>query len=79
RREHGHALLGADAAGRPLAEGAAPARVVLAVGNEGAGLGPAVRAECDALVSVPMRGGTESLNVAVAAGILMYELTRERA
>jgi 23S rRNA (guanosine2251-2'-O)-methyltransferase len=47
-------------------------RAVLAVGNEGAGLGRTVRAACDVLVRLPMRGTVESLNAAVAAGVLLY-------
>jgi tRNA G18 (ribose-2'-O)-methylase SpoU len=62
------------APGPPTAWG----RVALVVGNEGAGLSAGVRARCHRLVAVPMAGGTESLNVAVAAGILLYELTRGR-
>lgn len=76
--EHGFALLGADAAGEPAGEAGPFRRVALAVGNEGAGLSAAVRERCERLVAVPMRGGTESLNAAVAGGILLYEITRER-
>lgn len=76
---HRYALLGADAAGAPVLDEPPPGRVALAVGNEGAGLSDGLRARCDRLVSVPMRGGTESLNVAVAGAILLYELTKERA
>ncbi len=75
---HGFALWGADASGEPVHATRPPARVALAVGNEGAGLGQAVRARCARLVAVPMEAGTESLNVAVVAGILMYAITRGR-
>jgi RNA methyltransferase, TrmH family len=68
------ALWGADARGVPLAGGTAPARLALAVGNEGGGLSPQVRAQATHLVSLPLAAGAESLNVAVAAGILLYEL-----
>jgi TrmH family RNA methyltransferase len=44
------------------------------MGNEGAGLKPALVARCDALVAIPMAPGAESLNVAVAAGILLHVL-----
>ena len=72
----GYALLGADAEGVPV-EGSRPSqRVALAVGNEGSGLGPECRSRVDALVAVPMESGVESLNVAVAAGILLYLVTR---
>lgn len=67
-------LWGADIAGRPVGDLQAPPRLAVAVGNEGAGLTPAVRAVAKPLVSLPMRGDAESLNVAVAAGILLYEV-----
>jgi len=52
----------------------APTRLALAVGNEGAGLSPQVRDAAERVVSLPLASGVESLNVAVAAGILLYEL-----
>ncbi len=48
-------------------------------GGEGAGLHRLVRERCDVLVKIPMRGHTESLNVSVAAGIVLYEALRQRA
>ncbi len=51
-----------------------PARLALAVGNEGGGLTAAVRAAAQRLISVPISSAVESLNVAVAAGILLHEL-----
>jgi RNA methyltransferase, TrmH family len=50
--------------------------IVLAVGNEGAGVGPTLDAAADQRVAIPLRREVESLNVAVAAGILLYEVTR---
>lgn len=75
---HDVTLLGADAAGEPVGTRHRAARAALVVGNEGAGLTDEVRQRCDRLVAVPMAGPAESLNVAVAAGILLYELTREQ-
>ena len=70
----------ADAAGetgdRLLARGADRAPVALVVGNEGAGVGPSIEAAADRRIAVPLARGVESLNVAVAAGILLYEVTR---
>jgi TrmH family RNA methyltransferase len=63
----------ADAGGVPLPD-AAPARLALAVGNEGGGLSGPVRAAAERLVSLPITAAVESLNVAVATGILLHEL-----
>jgi len=70
------ALWGADGAGTPVdaAADGAPPRLALAVGNEGAGLGDAVRARAATLVGVPSSGAVESLNAAVAGSILLYAL-----
>jgi TrmH family RNA methyltransferase len=51
--------------------------VALALGNEGAGVGAALEGAARRRVSIPLRPGVESLNVAVAAGILLYEVTRD--
>ncbi|MDQ8164346.1 MAG: RNA methyltransferase [Gemmatimonadota bacterium] len=67
-------LWGADTGGRAVDDLPAPHAFALAVGNEGAGLSPAVRAAAAQLVSLPMTAGVESLNVAVAAGVLLYAL-----
>ncbi|HKR02341.1 MAG TPA: TrmH family RNA methyltransferase, partial [Pyrinomonadaceae bacterium] len=48
------------------------------LGGEGAGLHRLVRERCDALVSIPVRGHIESLNVSVAAGVILYEAVRQR-
>jgi TrmH family RNA methyltransferase len=74
----GFTLYAADAQGAPAEQFEWSARAALAVGNEGAGLSPEVRRAAAALVSIPIRGGAESLNVGVAAGILLYLLTRRR-
>lgn len=75
-RSHGGTLLGADMAGEEVESSAPAGPVALALGNEGAGLSDGVRSACDQLVSVPIAGAAESLNVGVAAGILMYLLSR---
>jgi 23S rRNA (guanosine2251-2'-O)-methyltransferase len=51
----------------------------LLLGGEGEGLRRLVRERCDVLVSIPLRGRIESLNVSVAAGIVLYEAVRQRA
>lgn len=70
-------LWGAEAAGEPITTTVAPPRLALAVGNEGAGLSSSVRARARRLVSLPISGAVESLNVSVAAGILLYQLRQE--
>jgi TrmH family RNA methyltransferase len=67
-------LWGADATGRPVNAVVVPASLALAVGNEGAGLTADVRGAVSEFVALPMTPGVESLNVAVAAGILLYAL-----
>jgi len=52
-------------------------RFVLVIGSEGNGVTDEVKAIATHRVKLPMRGGAESLNAAVAAGIMMYELTRD--
>ena len=53
--------------------------VVLVLGSEGRGLRPRVASNCDALVSLPLRGRIESLGVAAAAAVLVYAAARARA
>jgi len=50
----------------------------LVLGAEGKGLHDLVRKKCDFLVSIPMLGSVPSLNVSVAAGVVMYEMVRQR-
>lgn len=54
-----------------------PKGFILIIGNEARGVSQSVQSISTMRLKIPMRGGAESLNAAVAAGILMYELTRE--
>ena len=79
-RQHGVRILAGDMHGTAVDAIELRGPAALAVGNEGAGLSEAVAAIASTKVAIPIRGRAESLNVAVAAGILMYELTtRARA
>lgn len=74
RARHSVALWGADAGGTPLERLRPPERLALVVGNEGAGLSPEGRERVDQSVSIPIGSTVESLNVAVATGIFLYQL-----
>ncbi len=50
----------------------------LVIGNEGEGVGRLVKEKCDMVASIPMRGDIDSLNASVAAGVLAYEVVRQR-
>ena len=52
--------------------------VVLVLGSEGSGIRPLVRQRCDGSVRIPMHGAIGSLNVSVAASLLLYEADRQR-
>ena len=67
-------LWAADAGGSALNRGDAPPRLAVALGNEGSGLSAEIRAVARKTISLPIAANVESLNVAVAAGIILYEL-----
>jgi 23S rRNA (guanosine2251-2'-O)-methyltransferase len=80
-KKSGCFVVGLDAGGdMPVSELAyATDPLVLVVGSEGKGLSRLVRETCDAVVSIPMAATTESLNAAVAAGITLYEVAKQRS
>jgi TrmH family RNA methyltransferase len=67
-------LWAADARGEPVERTRAVKRLAIVVGNEGSGLNPEIRAKASRIISLPISSSVESLNVAVAAGIILYEL-----
>jgi TrmH RNA methyltransferase len=78
-RDRGVQIIGADGGSNVSALGYPFARpAVLVMGNEREGLGERIRACCDAIVAIPGSGAVESLNVAVAAGVLIAEMVRGR-
>ena len=52
--------------------------IAIVIGAEGDGIGPLVQRECDYLVRIPLEGKVQSLNASVAAGVLLYEVVRQR-
>ncbi|MDZ4339897.1 MAG: 23S rRNA (guanosine(2251)-2'-O)-methyltransferase RlmB [candidate division NC10 bacterium] len=72
-------VYGADVAGgKPPHEVDLTMPLALVLGGEGRGLRPLVRSQCDLLLTLPMVGQVPSLNVSVAAGVIMYEVLRQR-
>jgi TrmH family RNA methyltransferase len=64
--------------GRSLHDVDLASPVLILVGGEGAGLPGHLQASADVLVTIPMRQPVESLNVAVAAAVMLYEAYRQR-
>jgi len=78
-KRRGFWVYGADSsASRSLDETDICGRVALVAGAEGKGIRPLLRSKCDVLVSIPMMGKIDSLNVSVATGILLYEISKRR-
>ena len=71
-------LLCADMRGENVFRFMPPEVFCLVIGNEANGVSDAVRAQCTSTIKIPMRESCESLNAGVSAGILMYELRKER-
>lgn len=78
-KARGATLIGASLKGVHLeAERAAAKRAVVLMGNEQSGLNDEMEKACDVLVKLPMKGRADSLNLAVATGVLLYDLWRRR-
>lgn len=68
----------ADMDGQPWCKTDFSGGCALVIGNEGKGVGRLIKEKSDVTVALPMRGKVNSLNASVAAGILMYEITKQR-
>lgn len=75
-KENGFWIYGADMAGENSYEEKFASRSAIVMGSEGDGISALVRKKCDYIVSIPMQGHIDSLNVSVATGILLYEFRR---
>jgi 23S rRNA (guanosine2251-2'-O)-methyltransferase len=77
-KDSGFWIWGADMAGEKASSLNLKGRTALVMGREGEGLHRLVKETCDGLVMIPTTGRLDSLNVATAAGILMYETRRQQ-
>lgn len=78
-KKRGLWIYGADMDGTTWCQQDYKGPVGLVIGSEGNGIGRLVKEKCDFIVSLPMKGKITSLNASVAAGVLMYEVSRQRA
>jgi 23S rRNA (guanosine2251-2'-O)-methyltransferase len=77
-KDKGLWVVGADMEGREYYGCQMPSPTALVIGGEGTGIRRLVRQNCDLLVSIPMLGSISSLNASVAAGLIIYEVVRQR-
>lgn len=77
-KKQGVWIYGGDMQGQMWCNADLSGPIALVVGSEGEGISHLLRQECDVLLSLPMCGKINSLNASVAAGILLYEITRHR-
>jgi 23S rRNA (guanosine2251-2'-O)-methyltransferase len=78
-KERGVWVVGADVEGENLFEADLSGPIAWVLGAEGSGLRRLTREACDRLVTIPMQGAVESLNVSVAAGVCLFSTRRQRA
>ncbi|MGN0775167.1 MAG: TrmH family RNA methyltransferase [Candidatus Ventricola sp.] len=76
-KARGYAIVATELGGADFYAHCPHERAVLVIGSEGNGVSPQVRGLATHHLALPMRGGAESLNAAVAAGIMIYEMARE--
>lgn len=68
----------ADMDGTPMYDLDLKGAIGLVIGSEGSGVGRLVKEKCDFTAAIPMKGDIDSLNASVAAGVLAYEIVRQR-
>lgn len=76
-KDAGFWVYGADAGGVQVQDGTFSQNSVLIMGSEGSGIARLLKEQCDTIVSIPTCGRIDSLNVSVAAGVLLYEIYRQ--
>jgi len=70
-------IYGADMKGKPVDKMDFAFPIFMLIGSEGEGLHQKTMEHCDELISIPQKGGVESLNASVAAGVLFYEISKK--
>lgn len=78
-KEQQYWIFGTDMQGNNYQTWNTTGKIALIIGNEGKGMSPLLKKEVDELLTIPMVGHVQSLNASVAAGILMYEIFRNRS
>jgi len=77
-KEAGFWIYGADMEGEAVYKKDLKGRIALVLGGEGSGISRLLRERCDGFAGIPSSGRIDSLNVSVAAGVLLYEVKRQR-
>ena len=78
RKAQRDAFVCADMGGTQMYQLNLTGPIGLVIGNEGSGVSKLVKENCDFIASIPMKGDIDSLNASVAAGVLAYEIVRQR-
>ncbi len=78
-KKEGFWVYGADMSHNVYYEMDLTGNVALVMGNEGSGIREKVKSKCDALISIPMANNVDSLNVSVSAGILLFEIFKQKS
>ena len=76
-KEKGFWVYGADAGGTSVKDNSFAEKTCIIMGSEGSGIARLLKEQCDSIVSIPTCGKIDSLNVSVAAGVLLYERYRQ--
>lgn len=77
-KEKGMWFVGADMGGETMYNLDLTGPIGVVIGSEGEGISKLVKENCDFIASIPMKGDIDSLNASVAAGVLIYEIVRQR-
>ena len=77
-KDNGYWIVGTSMEGTPYTKIDYNGKIAIVIGNEGDGMSRLIKENCDFIASIPMIGKTNSLNASVAAGIMIYEVVRQK-